>query len=89
VDAEGFVWSVLPRAGAMARFAPDGRVERVVELPATHPTSLCFGGAKLDKAFVTSLSKSTNLSGDRPQDGALFEVGGLPAPGLPPHLFGG
>jgi L-arabinonolactonase len=89
VDAQGFVWSVLPRVGKMARFAPDGRVERVIALPATHPTSLCFGGAQLDKAFVTSLSKSTNLSGDRPQDGALFELSGLPAPGLPPHRFGG
>ncbi|MFM9924496.1 SMP-30/gluconolactonase/LRE family protein [Variovorax sp. H27-G14] len=89
VDAQGFVWSVLPRVGKMARFAPDGTVERVVELPATHPTSLCFGGALLDKAFVTSLSKSTNLSGDRPQDGALFELSGLPAPGLSPHRFGG
>jgi len=89
VDAEGFVWSVLPRAGRMARFASDGRVERVVELPATHPTSLCFGGAGFERAFITSISKSTNLSGDRPQDGALFEVSGLPAPGLPPHRFGG
>lgn len=89
VDAQGFVWSVLPRVGKMARFAPDGRVERVIDLPATHPTSLCFGGAGLRQAFVTSLSKSTNLSGDRPQDGALFELSGLPAPGLPPHLFGG
>jgi L-arabinonolactonase len=89
VDAQGFVWSVLPRVGKMARFAPDGRVERVIDLPATHPTSLCFGGARLDKAFVTSISRSTNLVGDRPQDGALFELGGLPAPGLAPHRFGG
>lgn len=87
VDAQGFVWSVLPRAGRMARFAPDGQLERTVALPATYPTSLCFGGERLDRAFVTSISRSTNLAGDRPQDGALFEVTGLPAAGLPPHRF--
>lgn len=87
VDAEGFVWSVLPRAATMARFAPDGRLERTVALPATYPTSLCFGGPDLDRAYVTSISKSTNLTGTAPQDGALFEVRGLPARGLAAHRF--
>lgn len=87
VDAEGFVWTVLPRAAQMARLAPDGRLDRTVALPATYPTSLCFGGEQLDRAFVTSISKSTSLTGTAPQDGALFEVRGLPAPGLPPHRF--
>jgi sugar lactone lactonase YvrE len=87
VDAEGFVWTVLPRAARMARLAPDGRLDRTVSLPATYPSSLCFGGDRLDRAFVTSISKSTSLTGTAPQDGALFEVRGLPAPGLPPHRF--
>lgn len=87
VDAEGFVWTVLPRVGKMARFAPDGSLDRVLELPVTHPTSLCFGGAQLATAYVTSISRSTHLAGDRPQDGGLFEVGGLPSAGLPPHRF--
>ncbi|MGJ7575633.1 SMP-30/gluconolactonase/LRE family protein [Variovorax sp. RB2P76] len=87
VDAEGFVWTVLPRAGKTVRFAPDGRLDRVLDLPATHPTSLCFGGAQYDKAFVTSISRSTHLTGNRPQDGALFELSGLPAAGLPSHRF--
>lgn len=87
VDAAGFIWTVLPRVGKMARFAPDGRLDQVLELPATHPTSLCFGGPRLDIAYVTSISRSTHLAGDRPQDGGLFEVAGLPAAGLPPHVF--
>jgi sugar lactone lactonase YvrE len=87
VDIEGFVWTVLPRAGKAARFAPDGRLDRVVDLPATHPTSLCFGGSRLEQAFVTSISRSTHLAGNRPQDGALFELSGLPAAGLPSHRF--
>lgn len=87
VDAQGFVWTVLVRIGQLARFAPDGSLERMVDLPATHPTSLCFGGPRLDVAYVTSISRSTHLAGDRPQDGGLFEVAGLAAAGLAPHRF--
>jgi L-arabinonolactonase len=87
VDAEGFVWTVLTRIGKVARFAPDGRLDLMVELPATHPTSLCFGGPHLETAYVTSISKSTHLAGHRPQDGGLFELSGLPAPGVVPHRF--
>ena len=87
VDAQGHVWTVLTRIGKMARFTPDGRLDRLVELPATYPTSLCFGGPRFELAYVTSISRSTHLAGDRAQDGGLFEVSGLPAAGLPPHRF--
>lgn len=87
VDAQGFVWTVLTRIGRMGRFAPDGTLDRMVELPATHPTSLCFGGARLESAYVTSISRSTHLAGALPQDGGLFELLGLPAAGVAPHRF--
>jgi len=88
VDAEGHLWTVLVRTGELARFAPDGRLERRVALPATHPTSLSFGGPQLATAYVTSISRSVHLAGTRPQDGGLFAVDGLPAPGLPTRTFG-
>lgn len=87
VDAEGFIWTVLTRVATLARFAPDGTLERLVEMPCTHPTSLCFGGAGYERAYVTSISRSTHLAGPLPQDGGLFEVTGLPAPGVAPHRF--
>nr|WP_286197437.1 SMP-30/gluconolactonase/LRE family protein [Variovorax boronicumulans] len=88
VDAEGHLWTVLVRTGELARYAPDGRLERRVALPATHPTSLAFGGPRLATAYVTSISRSVHLAGTRPQDGGLFAVDGLPAPGLPTQAFG-
>jgi sugar lactone lactonase YvrE len=87
VDAEGFVWTVLTRIGKLARFAPDGTLERMIDVPATHPTSLCFGGPRLDTVYVTSISRSTHLAGPLPQDGGLFALRGLPAAGLAPHRF--
>lgn len=88
VDIEGFVWSVLPRRSAMARFAPDGRLVQLLQLPTTYPTSLCFGGPGRQLAYVTSISRSAQLAGEQPQDGGLFEICGLPAAGLAPARFG-
>lgn len=87
VDAAGCLWTALVRTGQLARFAPDGQLERLLDLPATHPTSLCIGGPGLDTAYITSISRSTHLVGDRPDDGGLFELRGLPAPGLPVQCF--
>jgi len=87
VDAEGYLWSVLVQAGGVARFAPDGRLDRTVELPVKHPTSVAFGGPDLDILYVTSISKSTNLTASEPDAGGLFGVEGLGIRGLPARLF--
>lgn len=88
VDAQGFVWTVLTRIGQLARYAPDGRLDRRVAMPATHPTSLCFGGPDLATLYVTSISRSTHLAGTLAQDGGLFEVQGLGVAGLAVQRFG-
>lgn len=87
VDSNGYLWSVLVHAGAVARFAPDGRLDRTVDLPIKHPTSAAFGGPNLDILYVTSISKSTNLSATEPDAGGLFAVEGLGVRGLPACTF--
>jgi L-arabinonolactonase len=87
VDSEGYLWSVLVRVGAIARFTPDGRIVRSIEMPVGHPTSVSFGGPDLDVLFVTSISRSTNLSDDHPDAGGLFAIEGLGVKGLPAHTF--
>ena len=54
IDAEGYLWNARFAGGAVVRFAPDGRVERIIELPVTNPTSCCFGGPDLTTLYVTS-----------------------------------
>jgi sugar lactone lactonase YvrE len=54
VDAEGGYWSAGYTAGRLNRWLPDGRLDRVVELPVRHPTMPCFGGPGLRTLFVTS-----------------------------------
>jgi L-arabinonolactonase len=90
VDAEGFVWSVSVYEGKLARFAPDGELDRVVGLPVESTTSLTFGGPGLDVAYVTSMARAVKgVSPKEREAGALFAVHGLGVRGLPEPRFAG
>ena len=54
IDADGFLWNARFAGSCLIRFAPDGRVDRRIELPVTNPTSCCFGGPDLRTLYVTS-----------------------------------
>jgi len=83
VDAEGCLWNAEWGGGRVVRYAPDGRVLRVLPLPASQVTCGAFGGARLDRLYVTTAR--TGLDPDtlaaEPHAGALFAfdvgVGGL------------
>ena len=62
VDAEGFLWCAQWFGARITRYDPDGKVERVVTVPATQTSSLAFGGPDLDTIFVTSASLSNMLA---------------------------
>jgi len=44
VDAEGYVWIVIWDGWTVARYDPEGRLDRQIRLPVPRPTSCCFGG---------------------------------------------
>ena len=88
IDSQGYLWSVLVRIGKIARFAPDGTIARIIDMPIGHPTSVTFGGPDLDVLYVTSISRSHALGDDHPDAGGLFGVEGLGVRGLPAHRFG-
>lgn len=54
IDAEGCLWSARWGGGCVVRHTPDGRIERVLHVPVSQPTCVCFGGPDLDLLFVTS-----------------------------------
>lgn len=54
MDEQGYVWNARWGAGCLLRFAPDGRIDRRIELPVSHPTSCVFGGPQLRQLYVTS-----------------------------------
>jgi sugar lactone lactonase YvrE len=74
-DAEGGIWTCRVVGGrALTRIMPDGRLDRVVELPCSWPTSCTFGGPDLDVLFVTSARFTMTAAhlAAHPQEGAVF-----------------
>ncbi len=56
VDADGCIWNATYEGASVARYTPQGGIDRVVQLPVTCPTCVCLGGPDLDTLFVTSAS---------------------------------
>lgn len=88
VDAEGCLWVALVQNGQLARFTPDGRLERRIQLPVTFVTCPCFGGPGLDVIYLTSIRDSGNLlRSDHPDAGAVFAIHGTGVRGLEEARF--
>lgn len=78
VDSDGFVWVADYLGGCVARFDPDGKLERRLEVPAKAVTSLCFGGSDgCDLIIATA-----DHSGDPSLKGCVLRTRS-PVPGLP------
>jgi L-arabinonolactonase len=84
VDADGCVWTSLVRAGRIARFTPQGVLDRLIDAPTDLPSSLAFGGPGLDTLFVTSIrdSGSGRAVSTHPRGGCLHALTGLGVRGI-------
>jgi len=91
VDAEGYYWMALVYDSRICRYAPDGTLDREIEMPVKKVTSVQFGGPDLDILYVTSMAKPPlpRFPGDGVQRGSLFAITGLGVTGVPEPRFGG
>jgi len=91
VDAEGFLWNAQVYDGKLCRYAPDGTLDRVIDMPVKKVTSVNFGGPDMDVLFVTSMAKPPlpRFPSDGVLRGSLFAIHGLGVRGLPEPRFGG
>lgn len=88
VDAAGGVWVALVQTSQLARFTPDGHLDRLIDCPVPYVTCPCFGGDGLDTLYATSIRDSGNLlRTDHPQGGSLLAVRGVGVRGLPEVRF--
>lgn len=90
VDAEGFIWSAQWDGWSVIRYAPDGSVDRVIDLPVPRPTSCAFGGVDNKTLFVTSgrVRLSALQLEEAPLSGGLFAID-VDVAGMPVAAFGG
>lgn len=90
IDAEGYMWNAQWDGWRLTRYAPDGSVDRIVELPVQKPTSCMFGGPDLRTLFVTTAIwdlKGSALAA-QPMAGSLLALD-VGVAGLPETRFDG
>jgi sugar lactone lactonase YvrE len=91
VDALGCYWMAGVGGWQLVRFTPDGRVDRIVDMPVEKPTKVVFGGKNLDVLYVTSIGKGLTPGSEarQPQAGGIFAVRVPGVTGLPQPRFSG
>ncbi len=72
VDSQGFLWNCRFCGNCIVRVAPDGKIDRIIEMPVKNITTCTFGGADLTTLFVTTASAAAPR-GDR-LAGSLFSI---------------
>jgi sugar lactone lactonase YvrE len=90
VDADGCLWVTLVQVGKIARFTPDGELDRLIDAPTDLPSCVAFGGPDLSTLYVTSIKDSgSGRAISRHADGGfLFAIEGLGVRGIPEARFG-
>ena len=72
VDTDGGYWICGNDAGRIYRYTPDGRLDRVLEVPAAKVAMCAFGGSDMGTLFVTSIRPAQAAPGAL--DGAVFAL---------------
>ena len=72
MDSEGYLWNCRYGGGCVVRIAPDGKIDKVIEVPAENVTTCTFGGSDLTTLYITT------AAAERAQDdrlaGSLFAI---------------
>ena len=85
VDVDGCYWLAHIYGWKVARYTPEGKLDREIQLPFPKPSMCAFGGSKLDTLIITSIStKHDKSNGEKKYAGGLFAVNpgvsGIPEP---------
>jgi sugar lactone lactonase YvrE len=72
VDSEGYLWNCRYGGHCIVRVAPNGVIDRVIEMPVTNITTCTFGGDDLTTLYVTTAAMGA-MPGDR-LGGGLFSI---------------
>lgn len=72
VDSDGFLWNCRFSGSCIVRVAPNGSIDRIVEMPVKNITTCTFGGRDLKTLYVTTARNEARAS-DR-LAGSLFAI---------------
>ncbi|MEL6343540.1 MAG: SMP-30/gluconolactonase/LRE family protein [Myxococcota bacterium] len=54
VDEEGGIWNARWGGGCVVRHLPDGRIDRIIQMPVSQPACCAFGGPDMRTLYVTT-----------------------------------
>lgn len=76
VDVEGGIWIAFFESWLLRRYSPDGRVLDERTLPVRQGLRPAFGGANMDRLFLSSgaMGLSDAARAEQPLAGSLFEI---------------
>ncbi|HEY1328183.1 MAG TPA: SMP-30/gluconolactonase/LRE family protein [Casimicrobiaceae bacterium] len=88
VDADGCLWNARYEGGCVLRITPDGRVDRIVSVPASRVTACALGGPDLRTLYITTARQMLTEAqlAEQPHAGAVFALR-VPTPGLAEPRF--
>ncbi|GAB7129147.1 SMP-30/gluconolactonase/LRE family protein [Silvimonas sp. JCM 19000] len=89
VDAAGYLWNAEWAGHCVTRYAPDGRVDRKIQLPVRQPTCVTFGGPELDTLLITSARAGLDDTAiaQQPEAGSVFAIQIPGVRGLPEQIW--
>ena len=76
IDCDGCFWNAQFGGSCLVRITPEGKIDSMLRLPVTNPTSCTFGGPKGKTLFITSarFSLTPEQLARNPHEGALLAV---------------
>lgn len=75
-DVDGCLWNAQWDGARVVRYAPDGRIDRVITLPVSRPTSCAFGGPDGKTLYITSAREGLDATqvARQPLAGGVFAI---------------
>ena len=84
VDSQGYLWNCRFYGACIVRVAPNGKIDRIIEMPVRNVTTCTFGGLDRKTLYITTASTEAALA-DR-LAGGLFTLES-DVPGQPENRF--
>jgi len=87
VDSEGYLWNARWGGSCVVRHAPDGSIDRVIEIPVSQVTCPAFGGDDLKTLYITTAAKtlSPQQLAEEKVAGGVFAIE-VDVPGQPENI---
>ena len=76
VDSAGYLWNARYNGHCVVRYAPDGIIDRIVDVPVGRVTCPAFGGPDLKTLFITTARESAPADelAEEPALGSIFSI---------------